>query len=372
MKSHKVLFINPVERISPQGRHTHTYRIGGAGPATVIKKQSQDDNVTSVFKFNVDNRKNKLITGLDEMMMNPYKGMTDEELSSKYNLSSAWQTMLPKIVNQVKISRQMDLEIRHGVEPDYYTSHIRYTMASLPPGMATPEPTFLQSLKLILYPRPNRLTDETPRGELLIQMVKNLKEIAQTKNEANSALHSWFISEENEAEIEKSKRRDIVEAATYKLFKLKHEYGSYRSYQMSIMLRDANNVPLLKGEVTKETVFNRLSSFVSDSSNKQLKNIQAFEEKYELLNNAKTIERFEIEYLVQQALNVNVLNISNGEYIWHSKAGTPNLYKIGTDHDKIVNMFLRDYETYNSEDTEVNNLYKDLFTEVSNKGIKFE
>lgn len=369
------IWVNPVERISWQGRHKQVYTIrtdtGDVIP-TVPMKKTRENNTTAEFFFPIDPNRNKLVTTLGELKTNPFKGFKAEEVMSNYSLPAVWKEYLPGIVNQDKIKKQTIYEIEDGVDPDFYTDEVGYTMFNLPSDMNKyGEKTYLQSLKLVLYPRPNPFEDSSPRQRLLMDMIDVLPAIAKNKNQVNSAFHDWYISQENEAEEEKARKNDIIEEATYKLYKLKHELGRYRSYQMAIVLRYKDGRPIFKGEGTSETINNVLSGFLLDDSRQQMDNIEQFLEVFELLDDVDGIEKFEVWYLVQQAVNTNVISHRDNEYIWHSKAGTPDVYKLGTSFDKMVNFFLKEYKTYNPK-SDVSNWYKDLHEEVQAKGIWIE
>lgn len=373
-ESIKTLWINPVERISLQGRHKQVYTINtGSGiMPTVSMHKSKELNTTAEYAFPVNYQTNKLQTGLNVMIDNPLYGMSPEEVFDQYEIGPKWQNLIPDIVKTSNIKKQTWLEIKHSVDPDYYTDRIGYTMSNMPSDMKEwgKDKTYLQSLKLILYPRPNSFSSETPRQELLMHMIEVLPYIAKTKNEANSAFHDWYISEENEAEIEKAKKADIIEKATYNLYRLKHEAGPYRTYQVAILLRDANAREIVKGELKTENINNILNSFILTSGVHQMDNINKFMKLVEMQDSIDSVEKFEIMYLFQQALNVNIIGERDNVFVWHNKAGHPNVYELGSNFDKIVNFFLKEYREFNP-DSELTNWYNELKKDVVARGVWF-
>lgn len=373
-ESIKTLWVNPVERISLQGRHKQVYTINtGSGiMPTVSMHKSKELNTTAEYAFPVNYQTNKLQTGLNVMIDNPLYGMSPEEVFDQYEIGPKWQNLIPDIVKSNNIKKQTWLEIKHSVDPDYYTDRIGYTMSNMPSDMKEwgKDKTYLQSLKLILYPRPNSFSSETPRQELLMHMIEVLPYIAKTKNEANSAFHDWYISEENEAEIEKAKKADIIEKATYNLYRLKHEAGPYRTYQVAILLRDANAREIVKGELKTENVNNILNSFILTSGVHQMDNINKFMKLVEMQDSIDSVEKFEIMYLFQQALNVNIVGERDNVFVWHNKAGHPNVYELGSNFDKIVNFFLKEYREFNP-DSELTNWYNELKKDVVARGVWF-
>lgn len=374
MKSTKCIWINPVERISHQGRHKQVYTIktGNSLIPTVSMKKVKEDNTPSVYQFPHNPNKNRLETGLNRLVLNPFYNLDPGTIQLEYGLSTKWVPFLDNIARQENIKEQTLFEIKHGVDPDFYTDEVKYTMLNMPHDLSEwGRKTFLQDLKLTLYPRPNKLEDTTPRQELLMKMAYVVPAIAKTKNEANPAYHDWFISEEHEAEQEKAKKKEIYEEAVYNLYKLKMEYGAFRTYQIGIVLRDNSSKNIMKGKVSSSSVNNILSDFISKNDQHQLRNINEFMKLVKLLETREGIQKLDIMYLVQQAINTNVLAFRDQQYIWHSKAGTPDVYNLGTSYDALINFFYKEYATYNS-DSNITNWYHDLFNEVKQKGIQFE
>lgn len=375
MKSNiKKIWVNPVDRISFQGRHKQVYTIntGSSIIPTVSMNKTREDNTSCQYNFPFNSNTGKLETGLNKLIQNPLHGFEPDDIFNTYKLPVSWRDLIPSLVSKETIKKQTLFEIKHGVEPDFYTDEIKYSMVNMPSNMDDwGKKTFLQSLNLILYPRPNPFDNTTPRQELLMEMVYVLPTIANTKTEVNSAYHDWYISEEHEEEMEKAKKQEIIEKAMYHLYKLKNEYSRFKSYQVVIVLRDVESRPILKGKVSADGVNNKLSEFVSAKSQHQMENIDSFMKVINLMETREGMERLDIMYLVQQALNTNVIAHRDNEYIWHSKAGTPDVYKLGSSYDGLINFFFKEYKTFNP-DSDVTNWYRDLLDEVKSKGIEFE
>lgn len=369
----KQIWVNPGERISFQGRHKQVYEIltkNGLVP-TVSKRKAKESGTAAEYQFPHNERTNRLHTTLDKMITNPFYKLTPEEVKEKYPISESWNRALDKICSQSQIKKQTFLEIKHGVEPDYYTSELKYSITALPSKIELlNEKNYLSTLKLILYPRPNSFDDSSPRQELLMCMVEALAEadiIAPSYDKYNSSIHDWYIAQENEMEERIAKNKEIIEDATYNLVKLKREYGDYRTYQMSIMLTDDSGYPIIKGKPEMVTVNNTLSSYITDSNSSQLKNIEKFNTLMHMINNNE-YERYDVQYLVQQALNHNIIGHRDNTYIWHSKAANQDVYNLGTSFEKLVNFFYNEYITYN-EESDISNWYKDLFHELQDQNV---
>lgn len=375
MKSNlKKVWVNPVERISYQGRHKQVYTVStsqGIIP-TVSMRKTREDTTAAYYQFPYNPNTQKLETGLNTLVQNPFEGMSAQDILVSYKLSTSWQPLIENLTQKSEIKKQTLFEIRHGVEPDLYTDTVSYTMTQMPSDLSQwGKKSFLQSLNLTLYPRPNPFDNSTPRQELLMEMVTVLPQIAKTKNEVNSAYHDWYVSEEKEAEAEMAKKQEKIEEAMYYLHKLKKEYGQFITYQMAIILRDAQSQHILKGKVSHEGVCNALSEYVSPKNKYQIKNIENFMKGMKLLETKEGRELLDIEYLVNQALNTNIINKRDNRYIWHSKAGTPDVYDLGSSFREIVNFFYKEYTEF-APDTEFTNWYRDLREEVKAKNIQLD
>lgn len=374
-KVKKQVWVNPVERISYQGRHKQVYTIRtdeGIIPTTSMKKVREDD-VAHEFSFAFNPYTNRLHTGLDELVTNPFYNMEINDIIANYSLANDWLKFLPEIIKADKVKKQTIMEIEHGVEPDLYTSEVKHTMTNLPSDMADwgRAKTYLQRLKLILYPRPNPFDNSSPRQELLMQMIYHLPIIAKSKAEANPVMHDWFISQENEEELERSKKQDIIEEAIASLYKLKTDYPRYKVYQTAIILRSKDAKPIIKGTVSDETVKNTLSRFINTKDHNQMDNIEQFMNTFGLLKSKEGVKKFEVMYLVQQALNYHIIGHRDNEFIWHSKAGSPDVYKLGSNYERMIAFFLKEYNTYNPK-SDITNWYKELLEELKVKNVWIE
>lgn len=379
MKNHKVIFVNPVPRVATQGRDKQTFTI--IDPKTGELVVTQGMNKTKEFgaatelSFQYNATTNRLQTGLDVMVTNPFYKLDPEEIASKYALSFHWKEKLPDIVDKPQIKKQTLFEIYDDVVPGYYTSEIAggATIFNLTKFNKIPEkPNFLQSFKIILYDGPNRFTDETSRGRLAIQLIENNTAIAKNRNLANNSIHLFYISEQHEAEIEKVKKQDIIDNATWEKVNLQRNGSDLRNYQVACLLTTNSDRPIIQGNATKEAIKIALNEYISDSNQHQMENIQKFLNIIQLLNGDKeSRERLDVMYLVQQAINTKVIGVKDGYYIWHSKSGIPNMHK-HNNYDKLISLLQSELKIWNPEDKSVTNWYGDLFNEVKQKGIWLE
>ncbi len=380
-KATKTIWVNPVPRTSAQGRHNQVYTMnmnlitgveGGLIPSKRMNK-NKEFGIAETFHFPIDPLRQKLVTGLDKSIENPFKDLVVQNIITNYNLSEEWRTILNNLVTRDNINKQTYFEIKHSVNPNYYNSEVKYFMSNMPQDMSLfdKERTFLQDLKLVLYDRPNPFDNSSPRQELLMEMVYALPKIANSKMDINPSLHSWYISEENEEEAQVARRKEIIEEASYNMHILKREYGDFRAFQMASILLDNYGQPIVKGKVGADLVSAKLSSFVQDKTSEQLINIKKFMSNMELLKSKDGYNKFYTKYLVQQAINTNVIANRDNQYIWHSKAGTPDVYELGSSYEGLVNFFLKEFNEYNPK-SDLSNWYKDLSQELLAKGIKLD
>jgi len=374
-RQYTTIFVNPVQRTSAQGRHQQVYTVRADSGELVASQQmhkTREIGTGATLQFQFNPETNRYETGLDTMVTSPLKGRSVEDVMQEFGLSQSWQHLLGKLVEQDKILKQTLFEISDATEPGYYTSEAKTGNLLSRNLKDTAPPTFIQTFKFILYDRPNRITDETPRGRVAIQLMKINQKVANSLNIVNSAIHDWYISEENEAELEKAKKRDIIETAIYHIQNIKREQAPFVAYQTAILCKDKNGDPIVKGEVSDLTVKNALSGFVSDDNPAQMDNIEKFEVIFELLQTREGLDRFSIMYLIQQAINTNVISMRDGYYIWNSKISSGENVSKFTDHDKLVSFLLKEKSVYDEDNKEVTNWYGELLNEVKLKNIRFE
>lgn len=370
-----VLFINPVPRESAQGRHKQQYVSIDPKTGRLIDSKTMgkvaEDNVTHTYSFEINPNTNKLQTGLDELIKNPYKGMEVTKVMSDYGLTAEWRDVLEDLVKQDRIKLQTDFEIKANVNPGFYTDEVKGGGNLFNRGWGTAkwdqEKTFLQDFKMVLYPRPNRISDETPRGRLLMQLAKNQYRIAKDRNSINNSIHNFFISEENESAVLLNQKKERISEAYFHYYKLIKQETPYRRYQLCCLLKDVKGNNIVKGEIADEKVQAALSSYIDADNTNQMQNIDYFIDKVEMLDSPELAVRFEIEYLVQLALNNHVMTTLDGYLVWHSKSDKENLSKF-TDVDKLVSFLIDEFKKYNPKDEDVTNWYKELYDEVKLKG----
>jgi hypothetical protein len=199
MKSHKIIYVNPVHRIPTQGRDKQMFTIidPKTGDITVTQgmNKTKEFGAATNLSFQYNSTTNRLQTGLDISVTNPLFQMEIDDVMVKYSLSHEWREILKDVVTKPEIKKQLLYEIYDDVAPGYYTSEIagNVTIFNFSKFSKTPEkPNYLQTFNITLYDGPNRFTDETPRGRLAIQLIENHTSIAKNKNVANNSIHLFL------------------------------------------------------------------------------------------------------------------------------------------------------------------------------------
>ena len=378
MKNHTILFVSPVQRVASQGRDKQKFttidpKTGQLTESSRSMNKTREVGTSVTLKFPLDVYQNKFVTGLDELIPNPVYGLEAEEVLSTYALSPKWQELLPKIVKQQQIARQTWFEIQDNVDPDYYNSNAKNgTMLNFQPSqLSNREASFIEKFSVELFDRPNRFVDDTPRQRMAIQLIKNHNRIAANKVEANPVEHLFYISEENEAEMEKMRKQDIIEAAIAAKFKLQTESSEFLNYKVSSLLTTHQNRVIVKGVMPKDGVKQALSNYLSDKMH-QMENISKFQKIVDLLKTPEGKQRFEVMYLVQQGLNTHVLDNRDGYLVWNSRASEKNIYK-WTDYEKFISFLVSEMVIFDPDaDDAPTNWYNELFKEVKSKNAWVE
>jgi len=203
-----------------------------------------------------------------------------------------------------------------------------------------------------------------------MQLIKNHNRIAESIDDINPVSHRFFISEENEAQERKIKRREVITEAAYNYETLKRKFEAYDRYKAAIILKDNVGNNILKGKATDDKVKEVLLEYISSSNRHQLANSERLTSLVERMSVAEESYKIDIEYLIQQALNGNVITARDGRYTWHSQIQDPNVGEF-TSSLTFKNFMLSEYENY-SEKSESQNWYKILFDEVKSKNIWVE
>jgi hypothetical protein len=382
------VWVNPVERPSAQGRDRQQYQILGKNGTvvnTINMKKTKEKDVSSVYQFPRIKSSQRLYTGLNKRVVNPYYKMNKEDLLAITIPHKTFDDKLDEILEQEYITKQTLLELKYG-EPynalnDFAGPPITEISAlELNRAIQRFEETKSQlvDFKFVFYARPNLLKAETLRQELAISLVEALVDsgvFAASKDVANAAEHEFYIAEDNEEEENYSRKRDIIEEATAMLYEVKNKMPEFKAYQYAIILRDKTNRPIVIGESTPERIRIALSEYTSDRNKNQMEHIERFRSLYNLDQTPEGADKVNVMYAVQQAINTGAIVLRNGEYYWMAKSGSPDMYNPANSFDKLVNIFFKDMQVSNPKNDkkkQIVNYWNELIEELKERGVRFK
>lgn len=375
-KNHTVLYVNPVQRIASQGRDKQTYSFIDPKTQQLITTKAMNNTraagAIARYTFLPDYNSRKYVTGLEELIDNPFKGAATQELVSQYNLDTVWLPILEKLLNQDKISKQKYYEIVHSTTPDFYENSLKMenTIFTYHRGKKVDtSASFIASFNITLLDGPNRFTDETPRGALAIQLIKNHSKFASSRAGVNPSLHDFYISEENEAEMEKMRKEDIIHAAIARKVTLLQSTSSFKPYQVACLCTNSSDNVIIKGEANQDAIKQALNRYLGEGKD-QLSNITKFNKILDLAEAKETRSRFEMMYLVRQGKNTGLISQSNGVTWWVTQRDTDK-YKWDSE-DKFISFLVAQYLEYLPGEEEQSNYYKIFFDELKNKNIRLD
>lgn len=377
MKSTTILYVSPVERVPSQGRDRQIYSFIDPKTNQLVQtkamRKTRETGTEAVYAFQPSYSQNRYLTGLDERIKNPFQEASVDDLLNQYNLPVEWRKELEKIVTYSEISKQSYYEILHNQVPGFYTSTFNPLNSIFKASGKTKEEikdtTFIDRFSITLYDGANRFTDETPRGALAIQLIRNHPRIALDKKSVNPVQHHYYISEENEAEMEKMRKQDLIDDAQNMKYELLRKSTDYKAYQVASLCTTVDHKPIVKGTTTRDGVKIAFNNYLGDGRD-QMKNVEKFMEVTDLLRSSETKALFECKYLVAQGLVNGVLGIRDGNLYWYSKSNDFTKYKWSSEQ-AFVSFLVTEFNTYNPDET-VQNFYQDLFNEVKNKGAWVE
>ena len=123
MKSHKTVYVNPVPRPSVQGRDKQVYSFSlktGQVVQTRSMQKTKEFGVGSEYQFLINFDKNRLDTGLDETIENPFCESTEDSLRTELSLSAHWsKERLENIIAGKQLKKQTYYELLSDVKEGF-------------------------------------------------------------------------------------------------------------------------------------------------------------------------------------------------------------------------------------------------------------
>lgn len=370
------IVVKPVPRESVQRRHLTPVKVFDPQKRQFIdtgqvSNKTKAKDAVEILPFTPDREKRRFRTGLEEMIDNPFKEMDWLELKASKALPDTWNALLPKLVEMPKISKQQYFEILDGVEPDYYTPNmpVDSLRGNTLFGGADPkrERTFIERFEITLYDGANVFHSDTARGRFAIQLLKHCNLVAPNREAMNSNYHHWYIAEENEEELDRVKDYDLENVAVFELTNMQLNFPEYKLYQLAGQLTTHEGAVLIKGDVSHMLVKDQLNRYIKNRGQYKKENIEKFMRAIDNFKNNPL--KFEVDYMVEQALGTGLLYNDKGFLYWRGKADRPEIFK--WKNHEAFRAFIFDEAEKHDGTTDISH-YIDFVEDLKGRGVPVE
>lgn len=366
----KKVYIVPVYGTSILRRNESKIQLDNG--LVIEKKSHKAGGVRIPVPFRKEPGTNKMVTGLEELVANPWH----EDMKPDYNsLSSRWADKQKYLSSRESIKLQEYLEITFDLNPGELDNIS---------GVKTMAELHLKPRREFENQRPTRIDDFNFRFDfdhittldstksldhaLAIQVAENQPNIfAPDKQSVNKNKHLfWIAYEDDDIETIRSERKQTQKAVA-QLEELQTEASDFTLYQMAVVLE------IVKGNATTKQVNAALEDYLWVSKKTehgtQSTRVRTFKEKYNLLK--KDAAAFEVEYMFRQALTHGIFKISKSDnnVYWPNKRSLENFYNLGRNIRSIKGRIYKERATYD-EALDTDNLYGMLYEDLLNNNIK--
>lgn len=348
------MFVYPVDRLSPQGRHDYFFTKPDGTKIPAKRTFAKRAEKRYCFPLSADGM--KIDTGMDELIDNPFQ---NEEFAKKH-VKDNWTSRYEELISKEEITLQTYLEVMHNRPPGTYTGEKRINGVF---NAEAKENNYLEGYSVPLDDGTNIFTSDNPDDVLAMLCMKKNPSIAPSKREANPSLHDFYIGEENEAAVETASRRRKQGEAIAKLTTIRSESDDFFMLQLATVLK------LVKGQVSPVIVNDKLDNYLWTQDKNLEMRLSKFNKLVENFNTKEGRQKIYLQYVFQSAVDKNIIQIRNGNFIWPSKKGIQNLYNLGTKEGAILNMFYAEMQAYNP-DLPAENFYGDLIVELKHREVK--
>lgn len=368
------IIVKPIVRESVQRRHLNPVKVWDPERKVMIETgqvtgQTKAKGALEVLQFVPNLAKGRYETGLEEMIVNPFKDMEILTLKGRYLLSDSWDSTLKALVKQDNIMRQTWYEILDGAEPNYYTPAISKHVQMIGPMRVTNEEkhprTFIETFNVTLVDGANVFLWDHSRSRLAIQLLKNHPVVSGSKDNYNPASHNWYIALEDEEELSRVEVDDMENEALFELTSMQKNVPEDRLYRLAVIL------DLAKGEMSPLVVKDMLNRYIKNKNNDKLAKLKKFMSTVQMFKEQEP--RFNVLYAVTQGLNVNLLYFDNGYLYWKTKMDHATVYRWST-VDSLVGFLEEEYQKYapkkgTNKDSTLN-YYGELVRELTERGVR--
>jgi hypothetical protein len=368
------IIVKPVGRESVQRRHLNPVKVWDPERKMMIETgqvtgQTKAKGAVEVLQFVPNLSKGRYDTGLEEMVVNPFKDMEVLVLKGKYLLSDNWDNVLSVVVKQSEITRQTWYEILDGTEPGYYTPAMSKNVQLIGPMRVTNEEktprTFIETFNVTLVDGANVFLWDHSRSRMAIQLLRNHPVVALNKDNYNSTVHNWYIALEDEEELSRVEVDDMENDALFELTSMQKNVPEDRLYRLAVILG------LAKGEMSPLVVKDMLNRYIKNKADDKAQRIKKFMHTVQLFKEQEA--RFTVLFAVTQAINVNLLYFDNGYLYWKSKVEQAAVYR-WTSTEAFVSFLEEEYQKVapkkgTNKDNSLN-YYAELVKELEARGVR--
>ena len=338
----------------------------------IEKKSHKAGGIDIPVPFRKEPGTNKMITGLDELVENPWH----EDMKPDYvNLGSYWRDKENYLKSRESITLQEYLEIEYNLKPGTLddTSGVK-TMAELHlkprREFENQKPSMIDDFyKRFSFDHITTLdAGKSLEDALAIQLAENQPSIfAPNRESVNKNKHSfWIAYEEDDIEVIRTERKQMQKAVS-QLEDMQTNNSDFTLYQMSVILE------IIKGNATTKQVNSALEDYLwmpkKTEYGTQSTRVLKFKERYNLLK--KDAVAFEVEYMFRQALNSGVFKINKADnsIYWTSQRGVDNFYNLGRNIKNIKGRIYKERASFD-EALDTDNMYGMLYEDLQNNNIK--
>jgi hypothetical protein len=338
--------------------------------------KNKEHGCTESLMFAASLQRNKLITGLDEQVNNPYKGGEADVLRTQLSLDETWtDSILNGIIKSDTVALQTVYELKDSVSYGYYTSSIKHRKMSGNSVFTMPkrdaEHTYLEKFTLTLYDSANRFSSDTARGRIAIQLLKNHPLVAKDKDSANSTMHHFFIASEEQDDAEQLQIDKAENKAIAKLADLLDKKPNIKYMVASLLKRDSTTFLLVGGDISEVGLDKTLNDYVKRSKDKKeaLSNFNRVAS-LALSNNEEDLQSLFVQYIMRKAIDATAIIVRNGNYKYRLADPEEEEQMSRYTEDGMRTLLHSWYVKHDKLDDQ-NTYFKKLITYLQNKQVKY-
>lgn len=312
LTSENKVYIRSVPHVSGQNRHEHIH--GSSGEKT---NRTKADGAKTRFQP-MPGRNGKLKTGFDMEVANPWYELDATTLNFHHSHNA------DQIVKKKKITKRLWLELLDGRPLNFYNDTVKHIFSD-----PDEKPSFLAEFSYTFNDGLTILDQEDTLQRLTYHLALANGQVAKSKDEAVPFLHRFYISEKNESDAEKATSGKRIRRAMRVLGEIEDKDDDTLILKLCVVLE------LTKNKLSPLKAINLINDYISKDTKEQMKNIEHFMEKAELLTSKTGVARFEAEFIARKLMYYNIISMQVGKYTWNL-APDDALRKLGVSFDELV------------------------------------